>query len=115
MCTKPGHWNLCPHPATGPTPQALTVITNLKKICNHPRLYQPDEDTRQRLNLQGDPGMDADASMDPQQSGGWARAWQGRIVTRGDLPASCGLTLLTRFAPRAVLLPLHYAGLPGLL
>ncbi|GAB4818167.1 hypothetical protein N2152v2_005213 [Parachlorella kessleri] len=49
--------------------QALTILTNLKKICNHPRLYNMDEETRLRLNMEAEPELDPEAAFDPLQSG----------------------------------------------
>ena len=53
--------------------QALTILTNLKKICNHPRLYNLDEETRLRLNLETEPELDPEAAFDPLLSGAWER------------------------------------------
>lgn len=47
------------------------MLTNLKKICNHPRLYSLDEEARLKLDLQHEPGLDPGAPLDPQHSGGW--------------------------------------------
>lgn len=47
------------------------MLTNLKKICNHPRLYSLDEEARLKMDLLDEPGLDPGAPLDPQHSGEW--------------------------------------------
>jgi hypothetical protein len=59
----------CPPPAKlQPTNlQALTVLTNLRKICNHPTLYTPE----------GGPGGDSSGKHDDDEAQGFDPAESG--------------------------------------
>ena len=63
----PAAWQL-PSPAL--PCQTLTVLTNLRKICNHPALYAPGGGEGQEAG-----GEQQEAEFDPDQSGGCGRGW----------------------------------------
>ena len=58
-----------------PRAQALSVLTSLRKICNHPALYMPAPEGAEAAVDNGE-GSDAGdvAEFDPDQSGGCRHA-----------------------------------------
>lgn len=98
------------------------MLTNLKKICNHPWLWGLDGEARGALGLGEEAGLEEEALLDPQHSGGLA----GRLLCCVGWPRSqllCAATLCTHFlqhcssasngAPPASQPPAPMCPLPG--